>query len=191
MSEIELCGVVIRGLKWDIKEIPVCWENLQRNDQKHRRMPYRRRVLEQTFHCGAGACVPADPTDAVRCCARYNAAIKGVVPVYFSADRVVTAGPGLQLTQIAYGRAATNTFGYVTVSIRIVHKMGDVETPKTSWFGLKKAQDDRKHLRIEKLYRLSSRRVCFSHRNSCRSVLPPQKETVRCSKQQEFCASVL
>ncbi|PDT64335.1 hypothetical protein CO683_38925 [Bradyrhizobium ottawaense] len=78
------------------------------------------------------------------------------MPVYFATNRVVMGGPGLELSQISYARSATNTFGHVTVSIPVVHKRGEVETPKTSWFGLRKeAEDDRKHFRIQKLYRLS------------------------------------
>ncbi|WP_404655122.1 hypothetical protein [Bradyrhizobium sp. USDA 336] len=35
VSEMELYGTVIRGSKWDIKEIPVCWENLKAQDSKY------------------------------------------------------------------------------------------------------------------------------------------------------------
>ncbi|MDA9504523.1 hypothetical protein XI09_07140 [Bradyrhizobium sp. CCBAU 11386] len=85
---------------------------------------------------------------------------------------MVTGGPGLELSQISYARSATNTFGYVTVSIPVVHKMGEVETPKTSWFGLRKeAEDDRKHFRIQKLYRLSREEFASAIANPADSMM--------------------
>ncbi|MCK1350443.1 alpha/beta hydrolase [Bradyrhizobium sp. CW7] len=84
-----------------------------------------------------------------------KSAIKGLVPVYFATNRVVAGGPGLELSQISYGRAASNTFGYVTVSIPVIHKMGEVEIPGTNWWGIKEAEQDGKHFRIQKLNRLS------------------------------------
>ncbi|WP_271568411.1 alpha/beta hydrolase [Bradyrhizobium sp. CCBAU 11386] len=101
-----------------------------------------------------------------------KSAIKGLVPVYFATNRVVMGGPGLELSQISYARSATNTFGYVTVSIPVVHKMGEVETPKTSWFGLRKeAEDDRKHFRIQKLYRLSREEFASAIANPADSMM--------------------
>ncbi|VIO69549.1 hypothetical protein CI1B_27550 [Bradyrhizobium ivorense] len=98
--------------------------------------------------------------------------IKGLVPVYFATNRVVTGGPALELSQISYGRAPANTFGYVTVSIPIVHKMGEVETPGTSWFGLRKeAEDDGKHFRIQKLNRLSREEFASAIANPADSLM--------------------
>ncbi|MCS3764820.1 MULTISPECIES: alpha/beta hydrolase [Bradyrhizobium] len=98
--------------------------------------------------------------------------IKGLVPVYFATNRVVTGGSGLELTQISYSRAATNTFGCVTVSIPIVHKMGEVETPKTSWFGMRKeAEADGKHFRIQKLDRLSREEFASAIANPADSLM--------------------
>ncbi|PDT64851.1 hypothetical protein CO683_35960 [Bradyrhizobium ottawaense] len=101
-----------------------------------------------------------------------KSAIKGLVPVYFATNRVVMGGPGLELSQISYARSATNTFGYVTVSIPVVHRMGEVETPKMSWFGLRKeAEDDRKHFRIQKLYRLSREEFASAIANPADSMM--------------------
>ncbi|EHR00822.1 alpha/beta hydrolase [Bradyrhizobium sp. WSM471] len=76
------------------------------------------------------------------------------------------------MTQISYSRAATNTFGCVTVSIPIVHKMGEVETPKTSWFGMRKeAEADGKHFRIQKLDRLSREEFASAIANPADSLM--------------------
>lgn len=99
-----------------------------------------------------------------------KSAIKGLVPVYFATNRVVMGGPGLELSQISYARSATNTFGYVTVSIPIVHKMGEVETPE-SWFGIPQAEDDRKHFRIQKLNRLSREEFAAAIANPADSLM--------------------
>lgn len=97
-------------------------------------------------------------------------AIKGVVPVYFATDREVAGGPGLELGQISYGRAASNTFGCVTVSIPIVHKMGEVEMPGTSWWGAE-AEQDGKHFQIQKLNRLSREEFAAAIANSADSLM--------------------
>ncbi|MBP0114358.1 alpha/beta fold hydrolase [Bradyrhizobium vignae] len=97
-------------------------------------------------------------------------AIKGVVPVYFATDREVAGGPGLELSQISYARAATNTFGYVTVSIPIVHKMGEVEIPGTSLWGAE-AEQDGKHFRIQKLSRLSREEFAAAIANPADSLM--------------------
>ncbi|SFN63987.1 Esterase/lipase superfamily enzyme [Bradyrhizobium sp. Rc3b] len=97
-------------------------------------------------------------------------AIKGVVPVYFATDREVAGGPSLELSQISYARAASNTFGYVTVSIPIVHKMGEVEIPGTSWRGTE-AEQDGKHFRIQKLNRLSREEFAAAIANPADSLM--------------------
>ncbi|MFK4492211.1 esterase/lipase superfamily enzyme [Bradyrhizobium sp. USDA 336] len=100
-----------------------------------------------------------------------KSAIKGLVPVYFATNRVVTGGPGLELSQISYGRAASNTFGYVTVSIPVIHKMGEVETPGTNWWGIKEAEQDGKHFRIQKLNRLSREEFAAAIKNPADSLM--------------------
>ncbi|UWU75571.1 alpha/beta hydrolase [Bradyrhizobium huanghuaihaiense] len=114
----------------------------------------------------------APPEKTTSEAATNKSAIKGVVPVYFATNRVVTGGPGLELRQVSYGRASTNTLGYVMVSIPIVHKMGEVETPKTSWFGLRKeAEEAGKHFRIQKLYRLSREEFASAIANPADSLM--------------------
>ncbi|WP_247336653.1 alpha/beta hydrolase [Bradyrhizobium sp. 147] len=100
-----------------------------------------------------------------------KSAIKGLVPVYFATNRVVTGGPGLELSQISYGRAASNTFGYVTVSIPVIHKMGEVEIPGTNWWGIQEAERDGKHFRIQKLNRLSREEFAAAIANPADSLM--------------------
>ncbi|MCG2628267.1 MULTISPECIES: alpha/beta hydrolase [Bradyrhizobium] len=99
-------------------------------------------------------------------------AIKGLVPVYFATNREVMGGPNLQLKQITYDRSATNTYGCVTVSIPIVHKMGEVETPKTYLYGIwTEAEQDGKHFRIQTLSKLSREEFASAIANPADSLM--------------------
>ncbi|WGR73342.1 MULTISPECIES: M57 family metalloprotease [unclassified Bradyrhizobium] len=51
VSEMELYGTVIRGSKWDIKEIPVCWENLKAQDSKYADLV--RKAVAETWETAA------------------------------------------------------------------------------------------------------------------------------------------
>ncbi|QAU43364.1 ATPase (plasmid) [Bradyrhizobium guangdongense] len=51
VSEMELFGTVIRSSKWDVKEIPVCWENLNPHDQKYAELV--RKAVAETWESAA------------------------------------------------------------------------------------------------------------------------------------------
>jgi esterase/lipase superfamily enzyme len=81
--------------------------------------------------------------------------IKGVVPVYFATNRKLKNESPVSLEAITYARSQVSAFGRVLVSIPMVHKLGVIETPSTSWFGYKEDENASKHFKIQSITKLS------------------------------------
>jgi esterase/lipase superfamily enzyme len=82
--------------------------------------------------------------------------IKALQPVLFGTNRRIIESPELKLASITASRSYDMKYGFAIVSVPKSHVIGNVERPKSKFFGLLTAKETDEHdFRIQKLESLS------------------------------------